>query len=832
MRGWMWVGLVLGCQEAPDAALVPGRMASPPEALTLEMGQLWPGQPTTWQVSGLQPGETVRIARAANVGDDACLAVAGGLCLDLQGTPSLLGVATANGAGVATLTRTVPATLPLGRGAAFQAVAVRGAGGSSSVKSNAVIRVARPVGQSATPFGQRPPNPTCQAFERPPSSASLRLEQEHVGMNLSLPVAMVQRPGDASTWYVVELAGRIRRFDADPASTITSTVLDIRSRVVSGNELGMLAMAFHPEFDVNGYAYVYYTSGTSGNPTSRLSRFQSTDGGLTFNPSSETILMSVPQPASNHNGGNVVFGPDGYLYWSLGDGGSANDPWNNAQNTSNVLGSMLRIDVDGGAPYAIPPDNPFAGGGGAPEIFAWGLRNPYRFTFDRVAGDLWAGDVGQDAREEIDIVELGKNYGWKVMEGTRCANGPGCFSTAFTPPVYEYSHTGGSKSVIGGYVYRGGSMPDLDGTYVYADFYDGAVFGLFLDPAAGTWSSSLLATAAGLQISSFAEDQAGELYLLDYSGRIYAIRDNNPGGSTVPLWLSQTGCFDPADPYEPLDALIPYQPRQELWSDGLDKARWMALPDGGSVTIGADGDWTFPVGTVLAKRFSQAGEPVETRLFVRHDDGDWGAYTYVWDNALGDARLSRAGEDLALDGLDWHVPSQSECFACHTSAAGRSLGLETAQLNHPISYAPGATANQLDHLEAIGVLPAIDPASSPAFPALEDSAAAMSLRARAYLHANCSMCHRPGGGGLGGMDLRWSTGFGATGTCGVNPSNGDLGIPGALVLDPGDPNSSVLWQRLRIAGDGRMPPLGTTLEHVVATDVIGGWITGLTSCPP
>jgi uncharacterized repeat protein (TIGR03806 family) len=840
MCRWWWLGLLAGCQAVEqqdgwgEEPLLPSadgsQVPSPPQALELEVTALWPGQSTTWRVSGLAAGESVHIARAAGVGSDTCLGVAGGLCLDLQSPPTLLGIATANAQGVATLTRNLPSSLPLGIDAAFQAVALRGAGGVDSVKSNAVLRIVRPNGQTATPFGDRPPNPSCVAFDRPPTQASLQLDPVFTGVSLSLPVAMVQIPGDDSTWFAAELSGRIRRFANDPATTLVSTALDIRSRVVSGNELGMLALAFHPNFANNGYLYVYYTGGSSGSPVSRLSRFTSTDGGLSFSPASEVILMSVVQPASNHNGGNVVFGPDGLLYWSLGDGGSANDPWNNAQNTSNVLGAMLRIDVDGGTPYAIPADNPFAGGGGAPEIFAWGLRNPYRFTFDRGTGDLWAGDVGQDAREEIDIIELGGNYGWRVMEGNRCANGPGCFGPQFIAPVYEYTHTGGSKSVIGGYVYRGSEMLDLDGTYVYADFYDGDVLGLWLDPLTGTWTSSLLATRPGLQISSFAEDLAGELYVIDYAGDIYRLADAGPGGTALPQWLSQTGCFDPADPTVPVEAMIPYEPRQELWSDGLEKERWLALPDGEGIAVGSDGDWDLPIGTVLAKQFSHLGAPVETRLFVRHDDGDWGAYTYVWDEAVGDAELVRSGADLDLGGLVWHVPRQSECFACHTAAAGRSLGLETAQLNHAIDFGP-AVVNQLAHLADIGMLPPLDPVTSAAFPSLEDAAVAVTPRARAYLHANCSMCHRPGGGGLGGLDLRWTTGLASTGTCDVVPSNGTLGIVGARVVAPGEPERSVLWERLRIVGDGRMPPLGTVLEHEAATDVIAEWITGLTSCP-
>jgi len=228
----------------------------------------------------------------------------------------------------------------------------------------------------------------------------------------------------------------------------------------------------------------------------------------------------VDQPFLNHNGGQIAFGPDGLLYVGLGDGGSGGDPLGHAQDTSTLLGSILRIDVDRGTPYAVPPDNPFAAGGGRPEIFAWGLRNPWRWSFDRETGELWCGDVGQNRWEEVDRIRRGGNYGWNVREGAHCFASAECDSAGLIEPVAEYSHDEGC-SITGGYVYRGATLPQISGAYVYGDFCSGRIWGLF-SAGGGALAPRLLAES-GLQISSFAEDHDGELYVVDYGGGIHRL---------------------------------------------------------------------------------------------------------------------------------------------------------------------------------------------------------------------------------------------------------------------------------------------------------------------
>lgn len=356
---------------------------------------------------------------------------------------------------------------------------------------------------------------------------AIALERAFPALSFMQPVAMQQAPGDASRWFVVEQRGVIRVLANNDATSTTTVFIDISSLVgASDGERGLLNMAFDPDFASNGFVYLSYTR--SGPPVvSYISRFTSADGGQTLEPASELVLLTLPQPYNNHNGGQLAFGPDGYLYAGFGDGGSANDPQNRAQDTTSLWGTIIRIDA-GTVPYSIPPGNPFAGNArcasgtgvaACPEIFAWGLRNPWKFSFDRATGALYAGDVGQGAWEEVDLIENGGNYGWRIREGAHC-NIPAtnCPTAGLTDPVAEYGRSLGT-AITGGYVYRGSAINGLAGSYVFGDFTSGRIFRL----ANGAPPLEELLDTNAL-ISSFAEDAAGELYVLNYaSGAILRI---------------------------------------------------------------------------------------------------------------------------------------------------------------------------------------------------------------------------------------------------------------------------------------------------------------------
>lgn len=339
----------------------------------------------------------------------------------------------------------------------------------------------------------------------------------------------IQHAGDGSNrLFVVEQNGRIMVFANTPSATTVDTFLNIDPRVNTQGEEGLLGLAFHPDYERNGYFYVYYSA--AGPRRSVIARYSVDPADPNrADPDSEQVILEVDQPYANHNGGQIAFGPDGYLYIGLGDGGSGGDPLNHGQRPSTLLGSILRIDVDGaGATYTIPPDNPFVGNtiGAREEIWAYGLRNPWRFSFDPLNGRLWAGDVGQNAWEEVDIITKGGNYGWRIMEGRHCFNpSSGCDTTGLIMPVWEYNRSLGI-SITGGHVYRGRKVPELVGRYVYGDFGSGRIWSLGHNEQLTEFDNQLLA-ATGRNISTFGVDQDDELYFAHFGGQIYTFQSEN-----------------------------------------------------------------------------------------------------------------------------------------------------------------------------------------------------------------------------------------------------------------------------------------------------------------
>lgn len=370
---------------------------------------------------------------------------------------------------------------------------------------------------------QQPESQSTQASSETSGSSTespsrLAIERAFKSVDLALPVWMEQPPGDSSVWFAVEQKGTLVRFKDSPGAR-KSTALDIRDRVKYGGERGFLGLAFHPDFQKNGHIFVNYTTEAGGPLTTRVSRFTANDARSEFDPKSEKVLLSFRQTYANHNGGQVSFGPDGYLYIGVGDGGSAGDPKNDAQNPRTLLGTILRIDVDasGEKGYGIPDGNAFTDGSGRPEIYAWGLRNPWRFSWDPKTEKLWVADVGQNAYEEINIVEAGENYGWRFREGKHCYKPKtDCRTKGLVDPVHEYSHKQGDKSITGGYVYRG-KVESLAGHFIYGDFVSGRIWALDTESYK---NRELFDTSYG--ISSFARAADGRLFFFDYGpGHVY-----------------------------------------------------------------------------------------------------------------------------------------------------------------------------------------------------------------------------------------------------------------------------------------------------------------------
>lgn len=348
---------------------------------------------------------------------------------------------------------------------------------------------------------------------------SLQIVEAFPFLEFDRPVDLQNNGGD--NLFLVEQRGVIQVFHNDPSTETADIFLDIQSIVDNqGNEEGLLGLSFHPDFLQNGYFYVNYTTSLG---TTRISRFEvDTQNPTVADPSSELVLLEFSQPFGNHNGGQLTFGPDGYLYIAVGDGGSGGDPQGHGQNTSTFLGSILRIDVDnpsGNLYYGIPANNPFAGNqsGFREEIFAYGLRNPWRMSFDVDTGLLWAGDVGQNEFEEINVIKNGGNYGWKIMEGADCFQNAGCEQLGLIEPTYHYGHDNGNASITGGVVYRG-SIANLVGWYVYADYSSGRIWAL---ESSSTDPDNQLLFDSNHRITSFGTDHLHELYYCSQDGKIY-----------------------------------------------------------------------------------------------------------------------------------------------------------------------------------------------------------------------------------------------------------------------------------------------------------------------
>ncbi len=686
----------------------------------------------------------------------------------------------------------------------------------------------------------RPANPGCEIPDPPDGTTAVTLQRVFSNLSFSAPVLLKQSPNNADRWYVVEQGGIIRTFlSNDLSATIFA---DISGQVLNAGEQGLLGMAFHPDFATNKYLYVYYSANSPRR--SVISRFTANDD-LTIDASSELVILEVAQPYSNHNGGYIEFGADGYLYIGLGDGGSGGDPDNYAQDPNTLLGSMLRIDVDNPADpgvqeYSNPADNPYVGSSSLDEIYAIGLRNPWRWSFDRLTGDLVLGDVGQGALEEVDVIVNGGNYGWRCYEGTAAYNTSGC-SDSYIPPIFEYGRSQG-RSITGGFVYRGSLIPSLVGSYVFSDYYPSPIWALS-NPYSSPAVSDLIddTTTAGSYISAFAEDADGELYAVSrVDGLIYKlVPDTTAPVSSFPTLLSQTGCVEASDPTQMAEGLIPYQINAPFWSDGADKSRYFAIPDDATITIEADGEWSFPNNSVTVKNFRLNDKLVETRLLVRHRDGSWAGYSYEWNDLQTDASLVLDGKTRDIDGQTYIYPSTSECMSCHTAIAGTVLGLENRQVNRDFAYpSTGVTANQMVTLNHIGMFSneLSDPDSLPVLTNPADLAASIDDRARAYLYTNCSQCHRFDGPTNVTLDFDITTADADMNICEETPSHNITAA--SYILAPGDANDSTLYHRLNcrdgvgscVAGDA-MPPLGSTLVDSAGVSLIESYINSLLTCP-
>ncbi len=670
-------------------------------------------------------------------------------------------------------------------------------------------------------------------------------------LTVKQPLALVPEPGTKRLFCVQHMGswsgpGRIVAFEDSQETSEAELLIEIQ-----GIAYGL---AFHPKYRENGLIFVGMNGPVEGERGNHTKVVRYTVDRNTGKIDPKSALLIIFWKSDGHNGGDLAFGPDGFLYVTSGDGSSDSDRDLVGQTIDDLLAAMLRIDVDhpaAGKAYGIPKDNPFLDRPNArPELWAYGFRNPWRVSYDHVSNQLWVGNNGQDLWEQVYLVRKGANYGWSVSEGSHIFHakrqvGPDPIS----PPAAEHHHSE-ARSLTGGQVYRGPSLPELVGTYVYGDWSTGKVWGVKAEGTKVSATRELVDTP--FNITGFGTDHAGELYVFDQAGgtfqRFVRTGPEDLPKEPFPTKLSQTGLFADVAKHRAHPALLPYTVNAPAWNDGASAERLLALPGLEPIMRrpqnNAGGNFSLPDGSVILQTLSlrlagkAAPTRVETRLMVRQQ-GEWAGYSYRWNEDQTDAELvSGAGDSDAFDVADpkapggrreqiWRFPSRAECLVCHSRAAGFVLGMADIQLNRD---SPISSGNQLDHWNDIGVYETKAPKRAADTAKLTnpyDAQAPLEARAKAYLHVNCSSCHVEAGGGNAKMELGVNTPLKGMRLVDVEPIHDRFDLPDAKLVAPGSPEKSVLYQRLSRRGTGQMPPLMSTEVDREAVDLFRQWITGM-----
>jgi uncharacterized repeat protein (TIGR03806 family) len=755
------------------------------------------------------------------------------------------------------------------------------------------------------PFGldKRVPWTTSKVKGSPEPPPPYRTERAFPKLKFDEPLDLTYAPG-TNRLFVAERWGKIYSFVNRQDVAKADLALHLQGKDEAGKPRKQVIYAFtiHPKFADNHYLYVTWIPNPDreGVPNgSRVSRFTVKGEPPVIDRASEKVIFEWPN--GGHNGGCLKFGRDGYLYLVTGDGSGIADEFNIGQDLSSIHAKMLRIDVDNPPPgktYGIPKDNPFVNTPGArPEVWAYGLRQLWRFSFERdgqgrrdrqgnpinVVPRIYGGEVGQDLWEMIYTIKKGGNYGWSVMEGTHPfrperKKGP----TPILKPVVEHPHSD-FRSITGGFVYHGKRLPELKLHYIYGDFDTGRIWaflpGYAVRQTADGKTEELVTPSPHRELArttyrivSWGEDLAAELYFLDFTGggihRLVKAKPRAAEAAPFPRKLSETGLFASTRDHKPAPGLIPYSVNGQLWGDHTTKERFLAIPGDGKIGFdevtypqpspGAPPGWHFPDGTVLVKTFSlemERGNPksrkrLETRLLhfqqfpgtEEYGDQYWRGYTYVWNDEQTDAELlDEKGADRILKvkvgdkvvEQNYRFPSRAECTLCHTMAAKYALGVNTRQLNRDHDYG-GTVANQLATLEHLGLFTKPLPAPPEKLPRLadfDDAKLPVAVRARAYLHANCSHCHLKWGGGNAEFKLLATLPLKEMGIVNVPPAHGSFGLKDARLVVPGAPERSVLLHRMTLTGLGRMPHIGSRVVDERAVRLVREWIAQMPARP-
>ena len=706
----------------------------------------------------------------------------------------------------------------------------------------------RPVG-----LERRIPLTTSRVVGSPEPPPPYKPEKIYPNLTIKQPLTFEAEPGTSDYLVIQHLGfwsapGKILRVKGDRSTDKAEEILSF-----PGIAYGL---DFHKNYQENGYIFVGQNLKDRGTTKSRVSRF-TVDRKAPFHIDPKSELVIIEWESDGHNGADVAFGEDGYLFITSGDGTSDSDTNLRGQDLTHLTCKVLRIDVDHAeAPktYAIPKDNPFLNIPGArPETWAYGLRNPWRLSYDKATNQLWVGQNGQDLWESAVLVAKGANYGWSRYEGSHpfyLERTPG--PTPVSPPTVEHHHSE-ARSLTGGLVYHGDKLPGLEGAYVYGDYSTGKIWGVKHDGKKVVWHKEIADTP--FQLTGFSLTREGELVVIDHKTAFHKLVPTPAAASPskFPRKLSETGLFASLKDRKPAPGLIPYSVNSPLWSDGAHKERYIAVPDDLKVEFSSGGNgWVFPDRSVLVKTFLLETErgveatkkPVETRIMTRHDN-EWVGYSYLWNDDLSDATLvAKEGVDKEFTIRDassktgvtkqtWHYPSRAECMVCHSRAANWVLGLSGIEMNKDHDYG-GVVANQLRTLDHIGLFSnkldkapeELDKLANPA-----DEKAGLEPRVRAYLHSNCASCHIEAGGGNASIQLAAGTPLEAMRIIDLPPLHEVPGTKGLKIVAPGDPDRSILLQSISHRGTGPMPPLATAIVDQAAVKLITDWIKQVKSLP-
>lgn len=704
-------------------------------------------------------------------------------------------------------------------------------------------------------LSHRPAWTTSRVRGAPNPPAAFRVELAFPGIRWDRPTSLHEVPGKA-TFLVTELGGNIYSFRKEAGIEQVNLVADLKQHLKepwTNKEAEIFGATIHPRFTENHFLYICYVHPADGGHT-RVSRFQLTaDQPWKLVPDSEQVVITWPP--GGHNGGCLRFGTDGYLYISTGDGWGPNPPdhLDTGQDVNDLLGAILRIDVDhptDGRAYSVPADNPFVELAGArPEIWAYGLRNPWKFAIDQETGAIFVADNGWESWESIHRVVRGGNCGWPIMEGrailrSEVPRGP----TPIRPPVKDHPHTE-ANSVIGGLVYRGGQL-DLDGWFVYGDYITGTIWALRNSEEDEYAHRTLVDT--DLRIVAFAAGSAGEVFVLDYdlTGQIYRLLPSELEDTSAdfPRRLSETGLFRSLEPLEPAAGVVPYSVRVGRWIDSTRTRRWVAIPGTGTIQLSVSPQVPsdFPENTVFVKHLDwtaapgQPPRPLETQL-LHFSNGSWNPYTYRWDDEGQDAilvdtigststvHLPEENRAPAFTERNWHFGAETECRLCHNTGARFVLGFVPHQLNRPVTIGDNTQIGQLTALAAQGVIdPGVSVPPNDPLRLVDPHDASQSLedRARSYLHVNCSSCHHPRGNAIVNFYLRRDLSLDQLRAF-KGTIIGTFGIDNAKLLVPGDPYRSLLLYRMAKLGYARMPYIGSRAVDRRAVALVAEWIASL-----